>query len=142
MNMTDYPYNMEPMSQYQMVRDWMESFNHVLDKEPNWKDMDLCESLIDEEFGEVIEEISAWRQDTQYLDYMNKPALTKELCDLIWVCYFAAAKFGLPIEAAFKRVYESNMSKLGDDGKPVLREDGKILKGPNYKPAELGDLFE
>lgn len=142
MNANDYPYSMEPMSQYQMVRDWMERFDHVLDKEPNWKDMDLCNSLIDEEQGEVQEELDRWREDKNDISFLNKEALTKELCDLIWVCHFTAAKFGLPIETAFKRVYESNMSKLGDDGKPVLREDGKILKGPNYKPAELGDLFE
>lgn len=43
---------------------------------------------------------------------------------------------------AFKRVHNSNMSKLGDDGKPVRREDGKILKGPNYKPADLSDLVK
>lgn len=42
---------------------------------------------------------------------------------------------------AFRRVHESNMSKLGDDGKPLRREDGKILKGPNYKPPVLDDLL-
>ena len=46
------------------------------------------------------------------------------------------------IREAFKRVHTSNMSKLGDDGKPVLREDGKILKGPNYKKPYLTDLLE
>ena len=44
------------------------------------------------------------------------------------------------IAEAFTRVHASNMSKLGPDGKPVLREDGKRLKGPNYKPADLSDL--
>jgi len=43
-------------------------------------------------------------------------------------------------DEAFKRVHESNMSKLGEDGKPLLRADGKILKGPNYKPPVLADL--
>lgn len=41
---------------------------------------------------------------------------------------------------AFKRVHQSNMSKLGDDGKPIRREDGKIMKGPNYKAPDLSDL--
>ena len=44
------------------------------------------------------------------------------------------------LNETFKRVHESNMSKLGDDGQPVRREDGKILKGPNYKPPTLLDL--
>jgi predicted HAD superfamily Cof-like phosphohydrolase len=43
---------------------------------------------------------------------------------------------------AFKRVHISNMSKLGEDGKPILREDGKIMKGPNYKEPYLTDLLE
>ena len=42
---------------------------------------------------------------------------------------------------AFRRVHESNMSKLGDDGEPIRREDGKILKGPNYKPPFLEDII-
>ena len=41
---------------------------------------------------------------------------------------------------AFKRVHESNMSKLDDNGKPIKREDGKVLKGPNYKAPDLSDL--
>lgn len=43
--------------------------------------------------------------------------------------------------AAFDRIHASNMSKLGDDGQPVRREDGKILKGPNYQPPVLIDLI-
>ena len=43
-------------------------------------------------------------------------------------------------EEAFVRVHESNMSKLGEDGKPILREDGKVLKGPNYFEPDLSDL--
>lgn len=42
---------------------------------------------------------------------------------------------------AFRRVHDSNLSKLGDDGLPIKREDGKILKGPNYKPPYLSDLI-
>lgn len=45
------------------------------------------------------------------------------------------------IDKAFALVHASNMSKLGEDGKPIRREDGKILKGPNYKPADLSVLF-
>jgi hypothetical protein len=45
------------------------------------------------------------------------------------------------VATAFFRVHESNMSKLGEDGKPIKREDGKILKGPNYKEPDLTDLL-
>lgn len=69
-----------------------------------------------------------------------KAALLKELCDLQYVLSGFAVTFGLPLDEAFKRVHESNMSKLGPDGKPVYREDGKVLKGPNYKKPDLSDL--
>jgi predicted HAD superfamily Cof-like phosphohydrolase len=67
--------------------------------------------------------------------------LTKELADLLYVVYGFAVTFGLPIDEVFERVHRSNMSKLGDDGKPLYRDDGKVLKGPNYQPPELKDLF-
>ena len=55
----------------------------------------------------------------------------------------AEAVFGWDtIMEAFKRVHLSNMSKLGIDGKPIFREDGKVLKGPNYKKPYLTDLIE
>lgn len=69
-----------------------------------------------------------------------KAALLKELCDLQYVLSGFVVTFGLPFDEAFKRVHESNMSKLGPDGKPVYREDGKVLKGPNYKKPDLSDL--
>lgn len=56
--------------------------------------------------------------------------------------YDGATKYlgDLDFAEAFLRVHKSNMSKLGDDGKPIRREDGKVLKGPNYKKPELEDL--
>ena len=44
------------------------------------------------------------------------------------------------LEQALRRVHKSNMSKLGEDGKPIYRKDGKVLKGPNYQPPDLSDL--
>ena len=59
---------------------------------------------------------------------------------MVFVCYQFAAAYGLDLDTAMQRVYESNMSKLDDDGNPIYRDDGKVLKGPNYKKPELGDL--
>jgi predicted HAD superfamily Cof-like phosphohydrolase len=64
----------------------------------------------------------------------------KELADLQYVVSGMAVAFGIDLEASFLRVHKSNMSKLGEDGKPIYREDGKILKGPNYKEPNLLDL--
>ena len=65
----------------------------------------------------------------------------KELADLVYVCYQYAENMNWFLDDALNRVHESNMSKLDEDGKPIYREDGKVLKGPNYKPPDLSDLF-
>ncbi len=98
----------------------------------------LQQNLIDEEHLEVAH---------AYLDLLeditNKRArehLLKELADLVYVCHQMAAAFGWDLQTAFNRVHASNMSKLGEDGKPIRREDGKILKGPNYFEPSLIDL--
>ena len=65
----------------------------------------------------------------------------KELADLVYVCYQYAENMGWFLDEALNRVHESNMSKLDEDGKPIYRDDGKVLKGPNYKPPNLEDLF-
>ena len=72
----------------------------------------------------------------------NHTEVLKELSDVVFVCYQFAATYGLDLDAAMDRVFESNMSKLGDDGKPIYREDGKVLKGPNYKKPRLDDLVQ
>lgn len=66
--------------------------------------------------------------------------LLKELADLVYVTYGMAATFGWDLDEAVRRVHASNMSKLSENGKPIYREDGKVLKGPNYKKPDLSDL--
>ncbi len=64
----------------------------------------------------------------------------KELADLVYVCYQYAENMRWDLDEALNLVHLSNMSKLDEDGKPILREDGEVLKGPNYKPPDLSDL--
>ena len=70
----------------------------------------------------------------------NREDLAKELADILYVCHWTAAKIGIDVNEAFRRVHASNMSKLGPDGKPVKREDGKVLKGPGYHAPDLSDI--
>ena len=65
----------------------------------------------------------------------------KELADLVYVCYQYAENMNWFLDEALNRVHISNLSKLGEDNKPIRREDGKILKGPNFKPPDLSDLI-
>ncbi len=92
--------------------------------------------LVIEEFKEFLE-----AEDQLYRDNPTVIAeALKELADLVYVCYQYAENMGWLLDEALNRVHLSNMSKLGEDGKPIYREDGKVLKGPNYKPPDLSDL--
>ena len=64
----------------------------------------------------------------------------KELADLVYVCFQYAENMEWDLEEALDRIHKSNMSKLGLDGKPIRRSDGKVMKGPNYQPPNLSDL--
>jgi NTP pyrophosphatase (non-canonical NTP hydrolase) len=90
-------------------------------------------TLIREEFNELLE--AHINEDTDE----DKIHTLKELADLVFVCYQYAVARNWNLDIALKRVFESNMSKFVD-GKPLRREDGKILKGPNYQPPFLDDL--
>lgn len=114
-----------------MVKQFATVYGQVLNH-PWTKDTDkdlLRLVLVKEEYGEVL---SATEADD----------LLKELADLVYVTYGYAATFGWDLDEAVRRVHASNMSKLGPDGKPIYRDDGKVLKGPNYEPPYLKDLVK
>jgi predicted HAD superfamily Cof-like phosphohydrolase len=69
-------------------------------------------------------------------------AVAKELADVLYVTYGAADALGIDLPAVFVEVHRSNMSKLDADGRVVRRADGKVLKGPSYRPPVLDDLVE
>ena len=103
---------------------------------PNRGTRSYQKMLVIEEFKEFLE-----AEDQLYRDNPTvKSEALKELADLVYVCYQYAENMGWLLDEAMNRVHESNMSKLGEDGKPIYREDGKVLKGPNYKPPDLSDL--
>ena len=93
-------------------------------------------NLIVEEFKEFLEAEGMLFRES---DQLHEEAL-KELADLVYVCYQYAENMGWLLDEALDRVHKSNMSKLDDNGEPIYREDGKVLKGPNYKPPNLKDL--
>ena len=94
-------------------------------------------NLITEEFKEFLDaEAMLYRSNLQF-----PQECLKELADLVYVCYQYAANMGWDLDGAMDRVHKSNMSKLDENGIPILREDGKVLKGPNYKPPNLEDLI-
>ena len=67
---------------------------------------------------------------------------TDALTDILYVTYGAGHAFGVNLDQCFDEVQKSNMSKLGKDGKPIFNENGKVMKGPNYKKPNLKQFVE
>jgi predicted HAD superfamily Cof-like phosphohydrolase len=137
-------------SNFELVRDFHFAFNKAPDpsfpKLPEKNMAILRAKLIKEEFLEVMEELGITlnrSMDLEYIDDKEKDLtkIAKELSDLLYVVYGTAAAYGIPIDDVYREVHRSNMSKLGIDGKPIYREDGKVLKGPNYSPADISKIM-
>ena len=119
---------------FELVGDFMEAFGQAVQLEPTWPDFNTRElrlELIQEELDELSDAV-ADRDMIQIAD-----ALT----DLLYVVYGAGHTFGLDLDECFHEVHASNMSKLGEDGRPLHREDGKVLKGPNYFKPDLEGIL-
>ena len=120
------------MSNGDMLKQFHETYlakrNRKWSEEPELET--LATKLIHEECAEFMDETGD-----------DQAALLKELADLVYVCYGYADRFGWDLDEAFRRVHLSNMSKLDPvTGKPIFREDGKILKSSGYKEPNLRDL--
>ena len=96
---------------------------------------DMQVELIREEAQEFLTAADELAQEPE--DGKKREELCKELSDLVFVCYQFAAAFNIDLDKAMTLVFESNMSKLDDNGMPIYRDDGKVLKGPNYKKPDL-----
>jgi len=124
------------MTNAEKVKEFMEAFGQEVKESPELADHKtacLRLKLILEEFEEL--------EDAQAEGHLV--GIADALSDLLYVVYGTAHTFGIPIDKCFEEVHNSNMSKLGVDGKPIFRDDGKVLKGPNfYEPDLKGILNE
>ena len=110
--------------------DQAEEFRAAYNLTTNGNQRPTQKALIDEEWSEFHEAFY----------FEDECHQLKELADLVYVCFQMAASQDWDLDEAMRRVHKSNMSKLGEDGKPIYRADGKVLKGPNYAPPHLEDL--
>lgn len=116
------------MSNFEKVAEFMNAFGQNVETQPGWTSVsELRYELIREELEELREA----------LDDKNIVEVADALTDLLYVVYGAGHSFGIPLDKCFEEVHNSNMSKLGEDGRPIYREDGKVLKGPNYWQPDL-----
>lgn len=96
---------------------------------------DMQLDLIEEEACELFDAAEDLMDSPDDMD--KRVNLVKELSDLVFVCYQLAAAFNIDLDEAMLRVFDSNMSKLDENGQAIFREDGKVLKGPNYRKPDL-----
>ena len=89
-------------------------------------------SLINEELEELKKAISE----------NNIVEVADALTDILYVVYGAGHSFGIDLDKCFKEVQDSNMSKLGKDGKPIYNEHGKVMKGPKYFKPDLSKFLK
>lgn len=122
------------MTNSEKVADFMTSFGQEVVTKPVFPDKNVMKmrvALIDEELQELKDAI----KDRDIVEVAD--ALT----DILYVVYGAGHTFGVDLDACFSEVHRSNMTKLGEDGKPIYREDGKIKKGPNYERPDLKKIL-
>ncbi|OPZ78040.1 MAG: Phosphoribosyl-ATP pyrophosphohydrolase [Alphaproteobacteria bacterium ADurb.Bin438] len=127
------------------VKEFQEKYGREIDAPISYNLLEMRRRLISEEFKELDVELEKSLMELKGCGTINKETLEhmlKEMADLQYVLSGLAVTFGIKIEQAFERVHESNLSKLGVDGKPIIREDGKVLKGPNYHEPKLTDLVD
>lgn len=111
----------------------MEVFGQEVHCEPTLRDRETQDLRVDL-IAEELEELELALSNNDIIEAAD--ALT----DLLYVIYGAGHAFGIDLDECFHEVHESNMSKLGEDGRPIYREDGKVLKGPGYFPPNLEEI--
>ena len=123
------------MTNFQKVKNFMETFGQEVKTKPSLssdKINMLRYNLIKEELDEL----------KQALDNNDILEVADALTDILYVTYGAGHAFGINLDVCFEEVQNSNMSKLGNDGKPIYNDQGKVMKGPNYFKPDLSKFIK
>ena len=123
------------MSNFEDVKTFMKTFGQMVRTKPQFPDeetMQLRYDLIKEELNEL----------EQAMKTKNLKEIADALTDILYVTYGAGYAYGINLNKCFKEVQRANMSKLGNDGKPIYNEKGKVMKGPNYSEPNLKQFVE
>ena len=123
------------MTNFQKVKTFMQTFGQEVKLKPSFsteKINDLRYNLIKEELEELKEAISK-------KDLLE---VADALTDILYVTYGAGHAFGIDLDNCFEEVQNSNMSKLGEDRKPIYNDKGKVMKGPNYYKPDLSKFVK
>ena len=117
------------MAKYRTMQDAVTEFQKAFGR---FTDVDFSQTKIVLEAREMFELRRTLIED--------ETKIKKETADLLYVLTGLFVDFGWDMQVIFNRIHQSNMSKLDEDGKPVYREDGKIMKSSRYKEADLSGV--
>ena len=123
------------MSNFKSVKKFMEKFGQEIKEKagfPDNKITSLRYDLIKEELDEL----------KQAIEQKDIKEVADALTDILYVTYGAGHAFGINLDACFEEVQNSNMSKLGEDGKPIYNDQGKVMKGPDYFKPNLSKFIK
>ena len=123
------------MSNFSKVGIFMKTFGQEVKDNPSFstdKINKLRIDLIKEELSEL----------TEAMNTKDLLEVADALTDILYVTYGAGCAYGIDLDKCFKEVQRANMSKLGNDGKPIYNEKGKVMKGPNYLEPNLKKFVE
>jgi len=118
------------MSNFNKVKTFMETFGQEVKTKPSFS-TDKINSLRYDLIKEELEELKEAMENKDLLEVAD--ALT----DILYVTYGAGHAFGIDLDKCFEEVQNSNMSKLGEDGKPIYNQSGKVMKGSKYFKPDL-----
>ena len=119
------------MSNFENVRKFMKTFGQEVREKASFPD----DNIISLRYDLIKEELSELKVAMENKDIKE---VADALTDILYVTYGAGHAFGIDLDKCFQEVQNSNMSKLGSDGKPIYNEKGKVMKGPNYFKPDLG----
>ena len=122
------------MSNFNKVKTFMETFGQEIKTKPSFS-ADKINNLRYDLIKEELEELKVAIENKDLLEVAD--ALT----DILYVTYGAGHAFGINLDKCFDEVQSSNMSKLGNDGKPIYNESGKVMKGPKYFKPDLSKFI-
>ena len=118
------------MTNFEKVKLFMDTYGQEVKDKAEFSDVKTNKLRIDL-IKEELEEL------TQAMNDKNLLEVADALTDILYVTYGAGHAFGIDLDKCFDEVQNSNMSKLGEDGKPIYNDSGKVMKGPNYFKPDL-----
>jgi predicted HAD superfamily Cof-like phosphohydrolase len=123
------------MTNFQKVKTFMQTFGQEVKLKPSFS----TEKINDLRYNLVKEELEELKQAIDNKDLLE---VADALTDILYVTYGAGHAFGIDLDKCFEEVQNSNMSKLGDDGKPIYNDAGKVMKGPNFYKPDLSKFVK